>query len=236
MSGLEKGGEVAAGVAKRIHVPFFSAGLVPPTITVSLKPIAQRAVLQGSLYDGGPETQRGESAMSYKREFINVRVSRRVLWVGAEAYPLQNIARAQTIKIVPKRGAAVGRYIAAVVLWVILGIVAAAAISSAMRFGYNYQSTSGVVVIVVLVLIVISTIRLIRVLSRRTLYALVIETAGTPYTALVSADGNMVTRLVHLIMDAIDNPQAEFQLQVENFHVGDKIQQFGNQNVGKVSR
>src|SRR6266566_2429407 len=115
--------------------------------------------------------------MSYKREFINVRVSRRVLWVGAEAYPLQNIARAQTIKIVPKRGAAVGRYIAAVVLWVILG-VAAAAISSAMRFGYNYQSTSGVVVIVVLVLIVISTIRLIRVLSRRTLYALVIETAG----------------------------------------------------------
>jgi hypothetical protein len=174
--------------------------------------------------------------MSYKREFINVRVSRRVLWVGAEAYPLQNIARAQTIKIVPKRGAAVGRYIAAVVLWVILGVVAAAAISSAMRFGSNYQSTSGVVVIVVLVLIVISTIRLIRVLSRRTLYALVIETAGTPYTALVSADGNMVTRLVHLIMDAIDNPQAEFQLQVENFHVGDKIQQFGNQNVGKVSR
>lgn len=161
--------------------------------------------------------------MSYKREFINVRVSRRILWVGAEAYPLQNIARAQTIEIVPRRGAAIGRYVMMVVLWLILGGAAALAIHA-------------LAVLVALVLIVISTIRLIKALSRRTFYALVIETAGTPRTALVSADRNMVNRLVHLIMDAIDNPQAEFQFQVENFHVGDKIQQFGNQNVGKVYR
>jgi hypothetical protein len=161
--------------------------------------------------------------VSYKREFINVRVSRRILWVGAEAYPLQNIARAQTIEIVPRRGAAIGRYVMMVVLWLILGGAAALAIHA-------------LAVLFALALIVISTIRLIKALSRRTFYALVIETAGTPRTALVSADRNMVNRLVHLIMDAIDNPQAEFQFQVENFHVGDKIQQFGNQNVGKVYR
>jgi hypothetical protein len=69
---------------------------------------------------------------------------------------------------------------------------------------------------------------------RRTYYALVIETAGTPNTALVSTDESVVNHLVYQIMDAIDNPQAEFQMQVENFHVGDKIQQFGDHNVGKT--
>ena len=61
--------------------------------------------------------------MSYKREVINVRVSRRVLWVGAQAYPLQNIARAQTIKLVPKREAAVRHYVMAVILWVLLASI-----------------------------------------------------------------------------------------------------------------
>jgi hypothetical protein len=33
---------------------------------------------------------------------VNVRISKRVLWVGTEAYPLQNIARAQAVKVIPK--------------------------------------------------------------------------------------------------------------------------------------
>jgi hypothetical protein len=46
------------------------------------------------------------TAVSYKRELIDVAVSRQVLWVGSEAYPLQNIARAQTLRLVPNRRAA----------------------------------------------------------------------------------------------------------------------------------
>lgn len=168
--------------------------------------------------------------MSYKREVIDIRVSQRILWVGAEAYPLHNIARAQTIKLVPKRGLAL---LKAIVLWVVLGV--AAAVVTGLP-GFGSVTLTSLMAVVVFVLIVVSTIRLIAVLSTRTLYALVIETAGTPYRALVSTDGNLVTQLVHRIMDAINNPQAEFQLRVENFHVGDKIQQFGNQNLGKVDK
>jgi Family of unknown function (DUF6232) len=164
--------------------------------------------------------------VSDKREFIDVRVSRRILWVGAEAYPLQNIARAQTIEIMPSRGAAIGRYVMVIVLWLILGGVVALAIHA-------------VAVLVVLALIVVSTIRLIKVLSRRTFYALVIETAGTPRTALVSPDKNQIVGIVRVIMDAIDNPQVEYHTTVENHiknHIGDKIKVSGSQNVGKVSR
>lgn len=124
-------------------------------------------------------------------------------------------------------------YLKAIMLWVFLGVTAAV-VTELLQFDSN--TLPGLVVVVVLVLIVVSTIRLIAALSKRTLYALVIETAGTPYRALVSTDGNLVTQLVHRIMDAINNPQAEFQFRVENFHVGDNFQQFGNQNVGKVGR
>jgi hypothetical protein len=43
-----------------------------------------------------------------------------------------------------------------------------------------------------------------------------------------------VEELVYQIMDAIDNPQAEYQVQVDNFHIGDNIHLTGGEgNVGK---
>lgn len=170
------------------------------------------------------------STVSYKRKVIDVRVSQRILWVGAEAYPLHNIARAQTIKLVPKRGPALWSYLKAMVLWIFLGVVAGFVTESS---GFDTAPLTDLVAVVVFVLIAVSTVRLITALLRRTLYALVIETAGTPYGAVISTDENLVTQLVRRIMSAINNPQAEFQLQVENFHLGDKIQQFGNHNLGK---
>lgn len=169
-----------------------------------------------------------------KRETINVRVSRRVLWVGSEAYPLQNIARAQALKLTYKRPSPFANYIKALVRCAVLGVIAIVALKLA-----KLQSSQPInlVEVAVFALAVIATIRLIVALrKKRTYYALVIETAGTPNTALVSTDEGVVNQLVYQIMDAIDNPQAEFQMQVENFHVGDKIQQFGDRNVGKVVR
>jgi hypothetical protein len=57
-------------------------------------------------------------------------------------------------------------------------------------------------------------------LSARTFYALVIETAGTPRTALVSANQREVTQLVNEIMEAIDDPAAEFHYHMENVQLG----------------
>lgn len=174
--------------------------------------------------------------MFFKRGVTDVRVSRRVLWVGEAGYPMQNIARAQRVKLVPKRGAALRSYVKAVVLWMLLGVVGAIVLSSAGLLRSGANTLAALVIIAVPVLIVVRTIRLIGVLLPRKLYALIIETAGTPRAALVSTHEDQVLQLVHLIMDAIDNPQAEFHMQVETLHVGDKIQQFGNQNVGKVAQ
>jgi hypothetical protein len=167
-------------------------------------------------------------------EIIEVRVSRRVLWIGSDAYPLQNIARAQALKITPPRGTPIKDYLKAVAGWVILGIVVTIGLSAVRVHGSTFLD---LVWLVALAVIVIRTLRLILALrKKREYYALVIETAGTPNTALVSPSADVVLDLVHKIMDAIDNPQAEFSQPVTNIHLGDKINQFGNQNVGKISR
>lgn len=164
--------------------------------------------------------------MPQKSELIRVRVSRRILWVGAEAYPLQNIAHARAIELPPPRATAVRQYLGAAVLLVILGVGTAIA---ATKLGTVTTVPSSVlnglhgVVIVAGALIIVSTIRLFVKLSARTLYALVIETAGAPFAALISTTRNTVIDLVHMIMDAIDNPEAEWNVMVENVHVGDKI-------------
>jgi hypothetical protein len=64
-------------------------------------------------------------------------------------------------------------------------------------------------------------------------YKLVIETSNSATTAVVSHDARQIGNLIQMIMEAIDNPQAEFALQVENVHIGDKITQYGDHNTGK---
>ena len=175
----------------------------------------------------------GESVMA-KREVINVRVSRRILWVGAEAYPLHNIARATTVRIRPRRMVALGQFLAYAL---VLLIVSAGVVSSA---SHRELANAGAGTVTNLVLFLdcalgfVLVVRLVSVLVTPVYHALVIETAGTPYTALVSTDKAVVSELVFRIMDAIDNPEAEFQVQVENYHIGDKINMIGgNNNVGK---
>jgi Family of unknown function (DUF6232) len=152
-------------------------------------------------------------------EVIDVRVSQGILWVGSEAYPLQNIARVQPVKLVPSRRAAWKGFLKAVVFCVIL-IVAGAVAASAESRASSVQSHNVLRDVAIgmfalaAVLAVISTIRLIVKVSKRTAYALVIETAGTPRTALITYDANLVFHLANRITDAIGNPQDQWRESV----------------------
>lgn len=172
--------------------------------------------------------------MFYRRNMISIRVSRRVLWVDSEAYPLHNIARVTTKTLKPsfaKILKLVGRWV--LVVYVVL-------------MGFALYATEGQTTLVGLImpavllflatLLVSGLIRLFMSVTRKSLHQLNIETAGSPYAVLASPNEELVTQISQSIMEAIDNPQAEFQFQVENFHVGDSIKQFGNNNTGKVSR
>jgi Family of unknown function (DUF6232) len=165
--------------------------------------------------------------MSYKSKVTDVAVRDQVLWIGREAYPVQNIARARTAELKPNRAAAVRRYLSAVVFWVLLGIGAAVADAQGLT------GLGAAIIVLLVVLMIISTIRLIRMLSMRTFYALVIETAGTPHTALVSTDEGTLRELVGKIMEATRNPAITFHQAIQNFdlhgaqgvQIGDRTKQ-----------
>jgi len=88
--------------------------------------------------------------------------------------------------------------------------------------------------LLVAALVVIAIIVALTRRKKQPYYALIIETSGAPRRALVSTDEAEVSNLVKEIMDAIDNPEAEFQTVVHNVQYGDNFVQVGNQNVGKV--
>ncbi|MET9458375.1 DUF6232 family protein [Streptomyces canus] len=185
--------------------------------------------------------------MFYRRNTISISVSRRVLWVDSEAYPLQNIARVMPKTLKPsfaKILKLVGRWF--LVMYVLLiGYALFATEGQTDLNGFTLYSTEGesavapyirpAVLLFLAALLFAVLIRVFLAITGYTLYQLSIETAGTPYAVLASPKKELVSQISHSIMEAIDNPEAEFQFQVENFHVGDSITQFGNANTGKVT-
>ncbi|MFF2149095.1 DUF6232 family protein [Kitasatospora sp. NPDC058190] len=164
------------------------------------------------------------------RSVIDVRVSRRVLWIGGDAYPLQHIARArQLVWWPPKRLRTVIRFVRQVI-----GLLVAAGFVGALTKNATDQPMARAVPGVLLVAALLFCLyRFVTRLRQKAVYKLVIETSNSATTAVVSHDARQIGNLIQMIMEAIDNPQAEFALQVENVHIGDKITQYGDHNTGK---
>ncbi|MBV2153376.1 DUF6232 family protein [Kitasatospora sp. SUK 42] len=164
------------------------------------------------------------------RSVIDVRVSRRVLWVGGDAYPLGHIARArQLVWWPPKRSRVIIRYVRQVI-----GFLVAVGFLNALTGGaLNNTGASAVPGVLLLGFLAYFTYRLVTRLRQKPLYKLVIETSSSSVTAVVSHHAWQVEDLIQRIMEAIDNPQAEFAIQVENVHIGDRINQYGDHNIGK---
>jgi hypothetical protein len=162
--------------------------------------------------------------MPHRSGVIDVEVRNQVLWVGGEAYPVRNIARARVVRLKVRRAAALGRFLGAVLLWLVLGMGATVALRVARSEGLRLGKSLGDVVLVVMaVLIAVSTLRLCYLLLRPALYALVIETAGTPHTALATTDRDVVDRIVLAIMAAVDNPTLVFHSTVNHIQHGDRF-------------
>ncbi|MEU8924034.1 DUF6232 family protein [Kitasatospora sp. NPDC048545] len=161
---------------------------------------------------------------------IDVSVSRRVLWIGGDAYPLQHIARArQLVWWPPKRSWTIIRFVRQ-----LFGLVFATAIlGTLVRNSVEKSQAAALPGLLLLAGLAFITYRLVTRLRQRALYKLVIETSNSSTTAVVSHDPRQIGDLIQMIMEAIDNPQAEFALQVENVHIGDKINQYGDHNIGK---
>ena len=161
--------------------------------------------------------------MRIKHEFVDFRISRRILWVGMQAYPLQQVTRVQPVEVKPHRGRIAKTYGRRAGATLGLGSVVLLLLSC---LGEAVPPSASVVAgLLTLAVLAFHTVRLVRRLTRPPLHILSVSTAGSPRAALVSTDRQLIHDLTFRVVDAIDNPAAEFQIQVEHLEIvnGDKV-------------
>ncbi|MFG2330080.1 DUF6232 family protein [Streptomyces sp. NPDC048604] len=181
---------------------------------------------------------------------IELKVSKRLLWVDDAAYPLHNIARVYTFTLVPARGRA---------FWVFLKrIVVMFLVVTALRWATDDgpfssgsdsydsygQDDAGPVAILWLVIACVFVFFLgdmLSVVLARSHFVLAVETNGPSTAVVTSRDRAYLKQLVHTITDSIDNPEFEFAVRVEpvliskseNYNFGNQVNMYGgNGNSG----
>jgi len=151
-----------------------------------------------------------------KKRVGEIVISRRVVQIGHEIYPLANISRVQTLQVYWSGKLATLYPLRRMIIVVIAAgaVVAAARLVPsrlpvdvdpdiehiARQFATLVAVLAGVRVAFLLVILIY------RLLFRRRHYALVIETSGTQYTALSGRDFGEIQRIKNIIVDAIENP------------------------------
>ncbi|MFF7732375.1 DUF6232 family protein [Streptomyces sp. NPDC007984] len=176
---------------------------------------------------------------------VELRVHKRLLWVGGAAYPLRNIARVYTFTLRPKRKEAVFRFLTRTLIILAVGIglsIIGGLISLANSSSGPYESESssggGLIVFVWIcsgAALIYFFVEMLSVVTAPSHYVLAVETAG-PSTAMVtSPDPQHLDRLVGYVSGALENPDTEFQVTVErltinsptNYHFGDSVNMYG---------
>ncbi|GGT69789.1 MULTISPECIES: DUF6232 family protein [Streptomyces] len=170
---------------------------------------------------------------------VDVRVSKRLLWVGGACYPLRNIARVYTFTLQPRRKDAVVRCLKrfAFTLLTAIGLSLIAAMS---RFDSDGEGYLDLIWFFTVAFLVYAVGDMISVLVAKSHFVLAVETSG-PSTALVTAQNPAhLHELVRSLADAIENPEREFTVHVQtlainpsNYYFGDNVNMYGgNGNTG----
>ncbi|MFF2650327.1 DUF6232 family protein [Streptomyces sp. NPDC058045] len=174
---------------------------------------------------------------------LELRVGKRLLWVGGAYYPLQNVARVYTSTLRPRRKDATIRFFKRL-LFLLLGAAFLALVGSTVeRSGENVGSQITVLVAVAGGAALIYFVAdLLTVLSAPTHFVLAVDTNGLSTAVVTSPEPAQLRRLAQQIADAIENPEAEFTMRVEsilyspkNYYFGDNVNMYGNGNVGMAS-
>ncbi|NEA45510.1 DUF6232 family protein [Streptomyces sp. SID10815] len=172
---------------------------------------------------------------------VDMRVSKRLLWVGGAAYPLENITRVHTFVLTPRRWEAVRLFLKR--LAIILSVAFALTILGGITTLAS-QDTGGTLVTLVwlgaLASIGLSIAELVTVVGAQPQYVLGVETSGPSMAVVTCPQPHYLDQLVGTLVHAIENPGAEFQVRVErllvnpkNYHFGDNVNMYGGTgNVG----
>ncbi|MEE1756837.1 DUF6232 family protein [Streptomyces sp. SP18CS02] len=175
---------------------------------------------------------------------IDLRVSKRLLWVGGAAYPLANIARVHTFTLHPRRKDATLLFLKRVAIT--LSVAIALTVLSGLTAIASREAGGGLLTFVWLCTagsLVYYIVDLLIVLLAPSHYVLAVETSGPSTAVVTSQNPQHLNQLVGHISHAIENPESEFQVRVDsitisprNYYFGDNVNMYGGTgNVGMAS-
>lgn len=188
-----------------------------------------------------------------KEKVGEIRISKRIVRIGHQVYPLANISRVQTLRLVWRGRLATFYPLQEItVLLVVVGVIVGAAevvlpeLDLNVDFTVEKAAQQFATVAAILAGVRMAYLLLVlfyRLLLRQQYYALVIETAGTQYTALHGTDLDEIHRIEGVIVNAIEDPPSHEQTVkirgdlVTGDKVGrDKIVQSGTDNRMTINR
>ncbi|MGW4652467.1 DUF6232 family protein [Kitasatospora sp. NPDC004289] len=166
---------------------------------------------------------------------VDVRVEKRVLWVGNAAYPLRNITRVHSKLLRPNRVAALEKFfLRALVIGAVGGVLGVTTGS--------FEGGGNGLVLIVGGAAVLAAVSMLGVLVAPAVPVLVVDTAGGPTAVVTHSDQDEMARLLGRLTQALDDPDAHFRFTMETltvspryYHFGDSVNMYGGLgNVGKV--
>ncbi|MEW2622164.1 DUF6232 family protein [Streptomyces sp. NPDC048106] len=177
---------------------------------------------------------------------LDLRVSKRILWIGRAVYPLANIARVYSFVLRPKRKEAALRFLRYSAGTVAVAIVVMLPSLPALALGGGSDQQSGAAGYLLFVWILAAfaeiyfLIDMIGVLSAPSQHVLAVETSGASTALVTSPDRGYLDQLVGQLSYAIEHPDTEFRVTVHsltvsprNYYFGDNVNMYGGSgNVG----
>ncbi|MFD6888419.1 DUF6232 family protein [Streptomyces sp. NPDC059957] len=172
---------------------------------------------------------------------VDLRISRKLLWVGPAAYPLHNIVRVHTSILSPDRARAGVQFLKwgaalVVVLYVLVEFVIDEPSYSYDGYGNYEESTSSQEVVLTFGIIagLFLLAQLIYKATRPDLHVLAVETASGSIALVTMRDKSQLGVVVQHVVHAIEHPEAEFsirmdrvELNLKSYHLGDSVNIYG---------
>ncbi|WP_327164835.1 DUF6232 family protein [Streptomyces zaomyceticus] len=160
---------------------------------------------------GSPEPPPLIPSDSRRGDTLRLRVSRRMLWVGAAAFPLHNITRVEAFKLKPDRGAAFLRFLR----WLVVAVLVYVAINVASDGDASVGEEGNPLFVVILIALVVFLLKELFAPARP---VLLVETASGSAVLLTLPSMDELRDIAGRIAAAIDNPAAEFSTVVRQFN------------------
>ncbi|WP_189941412.1 DUF6232 family protein [Streptomyces aurantiogriseus] len=151
---------------------------------------------------------------------VDLKVSKRLLWVGEAAYPLHNVTRVHTLVLRPKRMEALTDFLK----WTALTVVA----SVVIQVVADDDSVQVMLLLLGGALVVWLFVRMLKLWSAPDEHVLAVETNSASTALVTLPNPEQLRQLVQYIVNAIENPEAEFQVRVESLQINPKNYQYGD--------